>query len=157
MIILIPDLFKSAGSHTSLPIRGYCQTDSFRCGLSAAWAVVKYFQPEASFSSFCDICEPLPKWGLSTRKMMNCLRKQGLHVKSDESQIWIIQNAIIAGCPILTTIEGPNNDDHWIVIHGFTRSHVLFAGRVLPGFTKKKMRWEKFLARCNSQILMVYD
>ena len=157
MIILIPDLFKSHHGSTSLPIRGYCQTDSFRCGLSAAWATVKFFQPKASLSSFREICNPLPNWGLSTQKMMNCLRKQGLHVAARESGFWDIQTAILGGHPVLTTLGGPDNDDHWIVIYGFTATHILFVGRVLPGFTKRKMKWRKFLKRCNSTILITYD
>jgi ABC-type bacteriocin/lantibiotic exporter with double-glycine peptidase domain len=118
---------------------------------------VKYFQPAAKLRLFREICKPLPYWGLSTKKMLACLRQQGLHVSARTIEFSEIRDAINNKRPVLTSIGGPDNDDHWIVIYGFTDTHIMFAGKTVPGFTRTKMHWETFKKHCNSTMLIVYD
>jgi hypothetical protein len=119
---------------------------------------VKFFQPNAIFSDFCDLCKPLPKWGLSNEKMARCLREQGLHVSIQRIDLERIEKCISNRQLVLTCIGGEHNDDHWIVIHGVNpKGRILYSGRVLPGFTRTSMSWKKFRKRCNSVMLVVYD
>lgn len=157
MKILIPDLFKPIPHPWALPIRGYCQTDSYRCGLSTAWTVVEFYQPEAKFSEFSKICKPVPIWGLSYKQMVKCLRKQGLHVSESKVEFELIEESILKGHLILICIGGEENDDHWIVIYGVNRTgRILLSGRTTPGFSRTSMSWRKFSKRCNDIMLVVH-
>lgn len=147
--LIYPTLLSDIGidmehdGETKLGITGYCQTDFYRCGISAGWSVLEYLNPDADFDEFHNSCKPCPIIGTQTKNMIKALKDQGVIVKRERLTFHAIKQAIKRKHPILTTIHIRDDEYHWIAIYGF-KEHpktVFFVGRVFPGFSKKEMNW----------------
>ena len=122
----IPETWCSAeGDENSilLDVPSYCQTDSYSCGATAAYAVLKTFKPRADFARFYADVRPLPKDGCGPRRVTAALEKFGVGVACKKNLTWkdICKN-IDSGFPMLigTGKEDPKlQGDHWSVLYGY--------------------------------------
>ena len=137
-----------------LPIHGYCQTDWYRCGVSAGWSVLKYFRPHADFRRFEKRCRPDPTTGTDKCHLQQALRNQGVRTTTKHITFKTIKQSIDDGKPILMSIYTGNHTYHWIVIYGYKEKPktVFIIGRTIPGFSKKAFPWKK-LRKLDNDVL----
>lgn len=142
---LVPDIgitIERKGQ-VKLPLQGYCQTDPYRCGISAGWSVLTYLNEKANLAKFEQTCKPSKEIGTQSGNLRKALRAQGITTKTVKLTFPVIKKAIKAGYPILTTIYLRKDIYHWIAIYGFQYrpQKVFFVGRIVPGFSSKSLTW----------------
>jgi hypothetical protein len=144
----IRDFFsdKPEKGYVKLRIRGYCQTDSYSCGVIAGWSALEMLNPEASFSQFDADCDPDPHWGTSTASLRKALKKQGIASRKVTPSWDALRREIKAGNPVLATIYLRGDVYHWVCIYGYRENPdmVLYVGRIVPGFSRVLATWEEF-------------
>ena len=157
MPLLIPDLF-TACEAGCLPLRGFCQTDRFSCGVSAGWSAIhlltKPHKGQGNFRQFARDCAADPVWGTSTKRLTNALRKQGMKVGTRPLSWATVREMTALGRPMITSIAYKTYR-HWVVIYGHSRSEVFYSGRILPGFSRTRMRWADFKKICEPTCLTI--
>lgn len=126
----------------TLDIPGYRQVESYTCGFVAGLMVLHTFHPEARVDRFYKAVAPTRRWGASTRKVANALRRSGVgvSVRADLS-FQKIAVAIDKGYPIITVIRTSDPDvHHWVVIYGYGKNpdRVFIAANGLPYFARRE-------------------
>ncbi len=139
------------GAGVTLDIPGYRQTKAYTCGFVAGLMVLHTFKPKASADSFYYRCDPDEDTGMSTGQLAKALRasKVGVSVRRKMS-FSQIRREINNGHPIITTVEKPNGDEHWVVIYGFDvdPDRVFVAGNGLPIIpVSTSVSWTKFSSK----------
>lgn len=152
--IIIPNPTKPIKRPGILELRGYTQTDPYRCGVAAGWAAGFYLK-DMDFEQFEKACDPKPEWGTSINNLLSALREQEIIVSSQKTTIKGIKKAIKANHPVLTMIDGKRNNDHWVVIYGCNSDRVFYHGRRIPAFTSVRMNWKQFRKRAYWKMFVV--
>lgn len=146
-VILIPDFRKTKRGQMTLPMRAYCQTDSFSCAVSAGWSVLSLLVPESDLQKFDKDCAPCPKMGTPSRRLVKALRKHGASVRLARMSLAMVRKCLGSGHPILTAIHCEDDLYHWVAIYGISGNMVLLSGRVIPGFSSHWMPWKELRRR----------
>lgn len=104
----------------TLDIAGYRQTDTFSCGASAGYTIVKTFHPEVDFDDFFTALRPDPERGVSVSMLLRALKKfkVGTSIK-DYMSFREIAKAIDSGYPVIVGRLTEHGQDHWSVIYGY--------------------------------------
>lgn len=147
--ILIPDLIRSSSGRGAikLPLVGYCQTDSYSCGVAAGWSALKFLVPNASLKKFDRDCAPDRDDGTPSRRLVAALRKNGCSVSMKRLGFGMISKALREGKPVLTAIHLREEIYHWVAIFGVAPGRVFLTGRRLPGFSGHSVPWRELRRR----------
>ena len=138
----------SGPNEVTLDLPGYCQLDSYCCGVVAGVMALKLFQPRASFTAFHARVQPHPENGTSTTRLVRALRQSGLRV-TDRADLTFagLCAAIDAGCPVLVVVQNPGADAaHWVVVYGYGRkpNRVFLATNGYPFIAKNVVPLRQF-------------
>ncbi len=134
-----------------IDIPGYRQIKSFSCGFVSGVMVLEGFGKKIDTEKFYQDCRPHQEWGISTRKLSDALRKNGIKVKIRQKlKFDEVAEAIAAGNPIITTVKRRNDIQHWIVIYGVNKrtKEIFVAGDKFwftPDSTRQK--WDPYRKR----------
>ena len=142
---MVPDGYVWEGDGV-LPMQGWCQMDSYSCGLVAAFMMLCYFLPDKfPFKGLGRRCAVCPEEGTASDEISGALRSYGLRCRITRSLTKrSVDAAIAAGSPILVGVEGDLlgfEDDHWMVIHGTNKGEVLLANCLYPGRSSQWASW----------------
>ncbi|MEI6713482.1 MAG: hypothetical protein WCO60_07005 [Verrucomicrobiota bacterium] len=101
------------------------QADFFSCGAIAGWTVLKAVYPKkgrAEHIAFYESCNPCPKNGTSTTRLVKALRAHDVRVslRRKKATFAEIKKAMDAGSPIIACIDMPGTGCyHWVTIYGY--------------------------------------
>lgn len=111
----------SGPDEVTLGLPGYCQLDSYGCGVVAGVMALKHFKPRASFSAFYARVDPHPEHGTPTSRLIGALQRSGLLVTERHGLTFEdLCAAIDAGSPIIVVIQNPGADAaHWVTVYGY--------------------------------------
>lgn len=131
---------------TLLDIPAYTQIDSYSCGAVAGFQVVKAFYPEVRFEDFYSEVSPDPVRGTSSTVLVKALRRFGVVVgvrkHMDRKQLI---GAIDKCRPVILAVRNAGAAHyHWVVVRGFSCSHVILAGNGIPIFHRRRLTWKEF-------------
>ena len=155
----VPDLSsdRNGACEHKLAVPGYAQLDGYSCGATAGWAVVKTFDPLASFRSFYRACNPSLD-GTTDPRVIRAVRGHGVGVSVRHDLTYAkIRPTILAKFPINPAFVRGNTKPviilwsstawvgipsaylsvtgHGVVVVGRNSLELTFAGRGLPGAT----------------------
>jgi len=136
-----------AADEVILDLKPYSQIDSFSCGATAGFSVVKTFKPRAKFETFYATVNPHPENGTSTTRLIKGLRSSGVHVsaRSRLSYRELIRQ-IDGGSPVIVVITNYGADvAHWCVAYGFGTDHVVLSSNGIPWIHRKRYPKKEFL------------
>jgi len=130
-----------------LDLKAYTQVNSFACGATAGFSVVKTLFPHSRFEDFYALAEPDPDLGTPTPRLAKALRQSGVSVKtcSRLSYCELIRQ-IGEGRPVILTLSNPKSESrHWVVAYGHGPDHIVLASNGLPWVHRKRFSREDFL------------
>ena len=138
----------SGPNEVTLDLPGYCQLDSYCCGVVAGVMALKLFQPRASFTAFHERVQPHPENGTSTTQLVRALRQSGLRV-TDRADLTFagLCATIDAGSPVIVVVQNPGVDAaHWVVVYGYGRkpNRVFLATNGYPFLAKNVVPLRRF-------------
>jgi len=142
---MVPDGYVWEGDGV-IPMQGWCQMDSYSCGLVAAFMMLCYFLPDKfPFKGLGRRCAVCPEEGTASDEISGALRSYGLRCRITRSLTKrSVDATIAAGSPILVGVEGDLlgfEDDHWMVIHGTIKGEILLANCLYPGKSSQWASW----------------
>ncbi|MEQ2005270.1 MAG: papain-like cysteine protease family protein [Limisphaerales bacterium] len=111
----------SGPDEVTLGLPGYCQLDSYGCGVVAGVMALKHFKPRASFSAFYARVSPHAEHGTPTSRLIGALQRSGLRVTERDGLTFAdLCAAIDAGSPVIVAIQNPGADvAHWVTVYGY--------------------------------------
>ncbi len=131
-----------------LDLPAYVQVDSYSCGVTAGFQVVKYHHPRASFSDFYDAVNPNEKTGTSGTRLVKTLREFDVSVGTRAVlNPTSIKRSLDNGWPVIAVMRQPRATyHHWITLYGYSDSHVMVANNGFLWFYRRRMEWSRFLS-----------
>ena len=146
---LLPDrLLHPRGTNVeTLPIPGYCQTQTYTCGFVAGLMILRYFRPDYPAERLYGIVRPDPRWGTSRRRLKMALEVSGLRVSQRRNLDFKgICAAIDHRKPIAVVVDVDEQTSHWVVVYGYGRkpNRVYVAANGLPLLSRKEYPWGSF-------------
>jgi len=129
-----------------LDLVSYTQLNSFACGAVAGFQVVKSIYSGAEFADFYEAIKPDPIRGTPASALIRGLRRFGVAVTPRRNLTTAnLRRCIRGGNYVIVCIQNPGADHHhWVVAHGYARSHLLLAGNGVPWFHRRRIAWERF-------------
>lgn len=101
----------SGPDEVTLDLPGYCQLDSYGCGVVAGVMALKHFKPSASFSAFYARVNPHPEHGTPTSRLIGALQRSGLRVTERHGLTFAdLCEAIDAGTPVIVVVHKHRRD-----------------------------------------------
>jgi len=135
----------------TLKLPGYFQSQGHTCGFVAGLMILHYFRPDVPAEKFYERIRPHYRWGVSRRRLMDCLRVHGLRVNWQTDLDFSGIVAAIDECrPIALVVRTRDEDaDHWVVIYGYGKrpNRVFVAANGLPLLSRKEYPWGFFKQR----------
>jgi hypothetical protein len=147
----VPDLTDdyTAENEHKLAVPGYSQVDPYSCGATACFAVVRTFHPQANFQKVYSDTNPLPFEGVSERKLVRALRRNGVGVAVRFNLDYqSIRAAIEGGFPLIVGIGNDmfKDGDHWAVIYGigWNPRRIFISNQPNFGNSREELTWSGF-------------
>jgi hypothetical protein len=149
-IVVVRDRLSHPGTDdvVTLDIAAYRQVESYTCGFVAGLMVLHTFRPSASIDRFYREVRPCSRYGASTRKVADALRKSGVGVSVRHDLDFAgIRGQIDAGFPIIACVHTDDPAvEHWVVIYGYglRPNRVFIAANGLPYFARRKYSYAEY-------------
>jgi hypothetical protein len=108
-----------------LEVPAYGQLDTYSCGATAGYALVRTFHKRANFKRFYRAVSPDPEEGIGPLYLRRALRKFRVGTRERRNMKWPdIRECIDQGFLLLIGTGKENPDwqgDHWSVLYGYGR------------------------------------
>ena len=129
----------------TLELPGYYQSQPHTCGFVAGLMILHYFRPAVPAERFYECIRPHMRWGVSRRRLMECLRLCKLRVTWRTGLDFNgVVDAIDADRPIAVVVNTSDQyTKHWVVIYGYGKrpKRLFVAANGLPFLSRKEYPW----------------